>query len=136
MPGVHFSTLTEGRAHFSELLDASEAGKPASVTRDKTRSAVVDAARLRAMLAVVVPSTAEVVAEGGGWSAFIPGLPLAGDGETFDDALDELVAALREYAADWSDRLLTAPNHKDNWGLVQLVTLSDDQQLKDWIVGA
>jgi hypothetical protein len=28
-----------------------------------------------------------------------------------------------------------APNHQDNGGLVQLIALSDDQQLADWLVG-
>ena len=44
--------------------------------------------------------------------------------------------SLREYAEDWQLRLLNAPNHRDNWGLVQLISLSDDEQLRDWLVGA
>jgi hypothetical protein len=27
-------------------------------------------------------------------------------------------------------------NHRDNWGLVQLIALSDDDQLRDWLVGS
>ncbi|HWE90354.1 MAG TPA: hypothetical protein VG317_12910 [Pseudonocardiaceae bacterium] len=81
-------------------------------------------------------STAEVVSEAGGWSVFIPGLPVAADGATFDEAVTEMVAALREYADDWQDHLLGAPNHRASWGLVQLIRLSDDQRLRDWIVGA
>jgi predicted RNase H-like HicB family nuclease len=92
--------------------------------------------RLRYFLASVSPSRAQVVAEAGGWSVFIPGLPIAADGATLDEALDEMVAALREYAEDWQDRLLDAPNHAGNWGLVQLVTLSSDGQLRDWLVGS
>jgi predicted RNase H-like HicB family nuclease len=85
---------------------------------------------------MVCPSKAEVVAEAGGWSVFLPGLPLAADGATFDEAIEEMVQALREYAEDWQDRLRTAPNHEDNWGLVQLIALSDDVELRDWLVGA
>lgn len=44
--------------------------------------------------------------------------------------------SLREYAEDWQARLLNAPNQQDNWGLVQLVSLSDDEQLKEWLVTA
>jgi hypothetical protein len=58
------------------------------------------------------------------------------DGATFDEAVTEMVAALREYADDWQDHLLGAPNHRASWGLVQLIRLSDDQRLRDWIVGA
>jgi hypothetical protein len=46
-----------------------------------------------------------------------------------------MVDALREYAEDWQDHLLDAPNHRENWGLVQLISLSDDDQLREWLVG-
>jgi hypothetical protein len=96
---------------------------------------VLDAERLRHFLASVVPSRAQVVAEAGGWSVFIPGLPMAADGPTFDAAIEEMAQVLREYAQDWQDRLADAPNHRDNWGLVQLICLSDDDQLRDWLTG-
>jgi hypothetical protein len=54
----------------------------------------------------------------------------------FDIAIDEMVDALREYAEDWHDHLLDAPHHDESWGLVQLISLSDDQQLRDWLVGS
>jgi predicted RNase H-like HicB family nuclease len=108
----------------------------ATVRRESATTAVLDAARLRYFLASVVPSRAEVVQEGDGWSVFIPGLPVAADGATFDEAIDEMVEALREYAQDWQDRLLRAPNHRENWGLVQLISLSDDDQLREWLVGS
>jgi predicted RNase H-like HicB family nuclease len=84
----------------------------------------------------VTPSRAEVVQEAGGWSVFIPGLPVAADGATLDEAVTEMVDALREYADDWQDRLLDSPNHHDNRGLVRLISLRDDDQLHDWIVVA
>jgi predicted RNase H-like HicB family nuclease len=64
---------------------------------------------------------AQVVHEAGGWSAFIPGLPIAADGATSEEATDELVDAIREYAEDWHDRLRHAPNHQENREIVQLV---------------
>ncbi|MDT0330848.1 type II toxin-antitoxin system HicB family antitoxin [Nocardiopsis lambiniae] len=66
---------------------------------------------------------------------FIPGLPVAADGASFEEALTEMVDALREYAEDWQDHLLDAPDHRENWGLVQLIGLSDDERLRDWLVG-
>ncbi|MEU9685175.1 hypothetical protein [Amycolatopsis japonica] len=74
-----------------------------------------------------------VVAEGNGWSAFIPGVPVAVDGESFDETMCELVDALRAYAEDWQLRLRDAPNHRDNHGLVQLIKRVDDDQLRDWL---
>ena len=79
------------------------------------------------------PARAEVVAEGDGWSILLPGLPLAADGESFEEALDEMVAALREYAEDWADHLRHASNHEQNWSLVQIIDLSSDEQLRDWL---
>ena len=40
---------------------------------------------------------------------------------------------MREYAQDWVERLQYASNHAENWGLVQLVHLSTDEQLADWL---
>ncbi|GAA3585392.1 hypothetical protein GCM10022222_82450 [Amycolatopsis ultiminotia] len=132
---THYETVTEGRQHFKELLDAAEAGIPNTVRRDHLRAVVVDAERLRYFLAAMRPARAQVVAEADGWSVLLPGLPIAADGETFDEALDEMVPALREYAADWVDHLRHAPNHRDNWGLVQIIDLSTDPQLKEWLRG-
>ncbi len=136
MSSVHYDSYTDARAHLKDLLDAAERGRVATVRRDAATTAVVDVARLRHFLASLIPSRAEVVAEGGGWSVFIPGLPIAADGATFDEAIMEMVDALREYADDWQDHLLNSPNHRENWGLVQLISLSDDEQLRDWLVGA
>lgn len=129
----HFDTVTEARAHFSTLIDAAEAGVPATVRRDRRRAAVVDADRLRHYLMSVRPARAGLVVEGGGWSVLLPGLPIAADGATFDEALDEMVLALRAYAEDWADHLRHAPNHEQNWGLVQIIQLASDEQLKDWL---
>ncbi len=39
-------------------------------------------------------------------------------------------------ADGWQDHLLDVANHRENWGLVQLISLSDDKQLRDWVVSA
>ena len=132
---AHFSTLTEGRAHLKNLIDAAAEGRPASIRRDSSRSAVVDAERLRLLLADYLPSGAELVPEAGGWTIVLPGQPLAADGSTVDDALNDMVSVLRDYAVDWSQRLRLASNHAPNWALVQLIELSDDSQLRNWWVG-
>ena len=136
MSAVHYDSYTDARAHLKDLLDAAERGRVATVRRDTRTTAFVDRERLRCFLSAVCPSRAQVVAEDGGWSVFIPGLPVAADGASFDEALSEMISALREYAEDWQDRLLDAPNHAGHWGLVQLVSLSDDDQLQEWLVGS
>ncbi|HEY4003935.1 MAG TPA: prevent-host-death protein [Pseudonocardia sp.] len=133
---VHYDNYSSARAHLKDLLDAAERGQVATVRRDTARTAMVDVERLRHFLATLIPSRAVVIAEAGGWSAYVPDVAVGADGATFAEAVTELVDALREYAEDWQDHLLDAPNHRDNWGLVQLIALSDDDQLRDWVVGA
>ena len=77
-----------------------------------------------------------LLADGEAWSVFIPGVPVAADGSTLDEALEEMITALREYAEDWQERLLNAPNQASNWGLVQLICHSDDAQLRSWLSGS
>lgn len=129
-----FDSYTEARAHLKDLLDAAEQGRPATIRRDQARTAVVDAERLRQALVLRSPQV-QVVAEDGVWVALIPGLPIAVDGATLDEAVDEMLDALREYALDWDDHLRHAPNHAGNWVFVQMVTLSTDDQLREWITG-
>jgi hypothetical protein len=124
--------MTDGRAHLRELLDAATRGFPAGLRRDEAGFAVVDAARLRHLLATH-SQRPEVVAEAEGWSMFINDIPVAADGSTLGDAVEEMVDALREYAADWVDHLSTAPNHANNWWLVQFVEFSSDDELAEWL---
>jgi hypothetical protein len=135
MPVVHYDSFTSAREHFKDMLDHAASGTAVTVRRESLTAVVLDAVALRHFLASVVPPCAEVVAEAEGWSAFIPGLPVAGAGATYDAAVADMADALREYAEDWQ-RLQFAANHRSNWGLVQLVALSDDDQLRQWITGS
>ena len=136
MTATHFPTVNAARANFKALIDAAEDGRPALVSRDATTTALVDSDRFRTFLAGTATSNAQVVAEDGGWSILFPGLPIAADGSTLEAALENSIDALREYADDWCERLRTAPNHAQNWALVQLIQLSTDDQLKAWLTAA
>jgi len=130
----HYPTTTQARDELPTLLDDAHVGRVVTVSRKGERYAVVDAARLLNKLMEVRPARAVVVAEGGGWAALLPGLPVHGDGDTFDAAITDLMDALREYAEDWNERLFGVPNHKDNWDVVEIVELADDDQLKAWLL--
>lgn len=132
---VVYPSAASARAHFKDLLDAAFGGQPAVVRRESRLAAVVDAEVFRAHLARLRPSRAVVVAENAGWTVLIPGLPVAVDGDDLNQALAEAVDALREYAADWSDHLRHATNHAGNWDVAQLIELSSDEQLRDWLIG-
>ena len=128
-------SVSEARQKFKDVLDAAVEGRPVTVSRGQRHVAAVDADRLTDVLTRLIPAKARLVAEGGGWSIMLPNLPIAADGATLDEALDEMVDALRDYAHDWTDRLRLAPNHADNWGLVQIIEMSSDKALKDWLRG-
>ena len=117
------------------MLDAAHNGVVTTVTRDKERFGVVSADAMREELRRLLPSQAVAVPEGGGWAAFIPGIPVHGDAESCDDAIADLIDALRDYAEDWNERLHIMPNHVRHRSLVELVELSDDEQLREWLVG-
>jgi hypothetical protein len=130
----HFPSYSEARANLRGVLDAANTGVVTTLERDHTRFAVVDGELLRSQLAALRPAHAVVTAEGGGWSAFLPGLPIAGEGEDLDAAIDDLIDALRDYASDWNDRLHVAANHEANWAVAALVELSTDEQLRSWLL--
>lgn len=132
----HFGTFTETRKNLRSVLDSAHAGRVTTVQRDAERFAVVDADRLLSTLMRLRPADATVVAEGGGWSAVLPGLPVHGDGPTFEDAVNDLLEALREYADDWNARLLDAPIHREHWAVVELTQLASDDQLRAWLLAA
>jgi hypothetical protein len=94
MSRFHFENCTDARAGLKSLLDA-EAGAPASVRRNMSRAAAVDAVRLR--------HSSRSRPRGAGWSVILPDLPVAAEGATFDEAVDEVVDALKSYASDWED---------------------------------
>jgi antitoxin (DNA-binding transcriptional repressor) of toxin-antitoxin stability system len=129
-----FASFTEARKHLPRVLDAAREGLVTTVTRDQETFVVISADTRGEELRRLLPARAVVVAEGGGWAAFLPGVPVHGDAETFDAAIEDLLVALREYAEDWNDRLHTTPNHLQHRSLVELVELSDDAQLRDWLL--
>ena len=130
----HFKTFTAARNNLRYVLDAAHEGVVTTVSRDNERFVVVPTDALGEQLRRLMPSSAVVVPEGGGWAALIPGVPVHGDADTFDDAIDDLVNALREYAEDWNDRLHAVPNHVQHRTLVELVEFSDDDQLREWLL--
>lgn len=130
-----FGSYTSARQNFRAVLDAATAGYVTTVSRDAERYLITPAEQQRDELAKLRPSNAEVLAEGGGWAVVLPGLPVHGDGETFDSALEDALLALREYAEDWNERLRLAPNHAQHRAIVELVELSSDEQLRDWLLG-
>ena len=73
--------------------------------------------------------------EAGGWSVFLPGTPIATEGTELEEAVEEFIQALREYAQDWKDRLRLLPNHRHLGSLVLFVSMSSDDEIANWVYG-
>ena len=134
---MEYLSFTDTRSQLRRVLDSAEAGMPIGVQRHGRKVALVDSGRLKeVLLGSRWLGQPEAVAEAGGWSVLLPGTPIAADGADLDEALDEFVAALREYAEDWVARLRFAPNHRQHWPLVQFVAHSSDADIAEWARGS
>ena len=133
---VDYPTFSEARKDLKRVYDVSESGRTVTLGRDNYVAAVVNAERLRDFFSRTVSPRVQAQFEDGVWVAYMEGRPFVSEGSTLAEAVADLVASLREYSEDWEDRLQTAPNHAGNWGLVQLVHLSSDDQLTDWMNAA
>ncbi len=135
MSAVQYDRFTDARTHLKELLDAAEEGRPAAVVRQDRSTVLVDRPRFVRYLMALNAGRVELVPDGDAWLAVVADSPISAEGDDAADAIDELIDAMREYAEDWSARLRLAANHEQNWGLVQLVDHSSDDELRAWIIG-
>ena len=133
-PQTSYRSFTDARTSLKNILDTVENGTMVTIQRGRRVSVVADRDRLRDYFASTLLSRAQVVPDDSAWVVLLPDTPFAAEGSTLDLAIDDLITNLREYAAEWSVHFRHAPNHEANWALVQLVNLSDDGQLRDWLV--
>lgn len=107
-----------------------------TVVRDDFVAAIVAADRLQEYFARTIPPHAKAFFEDGAWVVLLENRPFVSEGVSLDEAVADLILSLREYAEDWEEHLQSAPNHAGNWGLIQLITLSTDDQLAHWLNAA
>jgi predicted RNase H-like HicB family nuclease len=132
-PDRHALSFTDARSSFKDILDTADRGGLTVVERGSGSASVVNTTRLLQYLVRNNPANVQVVNEDGAWAMFVPGLPIAAEGATLNEATADLIEALREYAEDWEDHLQAAPNHAGNWALVQIIDASTDEQLAQWL---
>lgn len=75
------------------------------------------------------------VQEDGTWTVALPGVPLAISGGSLHTAVDGMVEALRDYAADWHAFLSIQPGHQDNKDLVRMIDTCPDVRIRAWLMG-
>ena len=131
-------TVSRARANFKDVIDRAEDSLPVQINRGEREfllmTKVLSVELLTSSDRVPRP---EVIPEDGGWSIFLPGVPVAADALTFNDAVSGFVEDLREYTAEWLSRpeFRLAPNHWENMPLVHLVDALTDAELRSWVVG-
>lgn len=128
------TTATAVRHQWRRHLDRAAAQLPVTFSRGDEQFTVVSTPLLQSALRRSVPAPV-VVAEDDGWSVFLDGYPLAADGRDLDEAIDDFVVAVTDYADAWVDRLHAVPNHEHGALLVQLVVTSSPDELRTWAGG-
>jgi hypothetical protein len=127
-------TATYVRSAWAASLNTAAEGRPVVFHRGEEDFALLPASLLRTVLQRAVPAP-EVIAEDDGWTVLLPGHPVAADGTTLDEALQDFVSALKDYADAWNDRLHQAPNHHHAAALVHHAAVSRDDDLLAWARG-
>lgn len=142
---LRYDTFKESRDNLAYVMDTAQDGLLVSLSRGQARSrraaragsvAVVDTAVLQALLELIVASWVEATYnnEDDLHTVALRGLPLAAEGESLSDAVDDLVDDVRDYCEDWVDRLRYAPNHQGNVPLVYLAQTMTDDELHEWLM--
>lgn len=134
---LEFTKITDARASMREIYDSAERHMAAVVRRENDPPvAVIRSDDLKRALRALCPIDPQVrVAPGGQVSMWIEGMPIAGEGADFEAAGNDLIDSLRAYSVTWVDDLHQFSNHQQRWGLVNLVLLSDDEELRVHLFG-
>lgn len=130
---LDYSTITEARTHLKEAYDRASRGTAVRLGRDQDRLVLTNQDRLRRYFASTVSPRLRVGQDDGRWIASMDARPFVAEGADAESAIDELTTELREYAEDYEEHYSGASNHQNDWGLVQLVQLSTDAELAEWV---
>ncbi|MGO3146519.1 MAG: hypothetical protein ACTIJ6_02450 [Leucobacter sp.] len=125
---------TEARTSWRDIMDSSARGLPVTIRRQDTVTAVTDAERLRQYFFKTLEPHTMTYVEDGVHSLVLDGRGFTAEGSTLDAAIEDMVLQLREYQDDWALHYSSAPNHRSNWPLTMLLSMSTDTQLKDWLI--
>lgn len=140
---LQYDTFKQSRDHLADVIDTAQEGLLVSLRRGRSNReiragsvAVVKTAVLQELLEKIVADSIESVynAEDGLHTVAVRGLPLAAEGESLSDALDDLVGEIRDYCDDWIYRLRFAPNHEGNIPIVYLAQTMSDEELRLWLM--
>ena len=128
---LEYSKISAARDAIGSIYSTAHNNMVVSITRENYAPvAVILKENLKEALQALCPIEPKVsFSKSGQVSIWIDGLPISSEGDSFELASDELVRAMRDYAAAWVDELRLYPNHKERWALANLILLSTDEEL-------
>ncbi len=134
---LEYPKITDARAAISEIYSTAERHLVVRINREGDAPvAVIRNDNLKEALQALCPLDPQVrFSKNGTVSMWIDGLPVSSQGSSLPEAENELIGALRDYAQTWVEELKNYPNHKDRWGIANLVMLSSDSELSEFLFG-
>ncbi len=136
-PLLEYTKITDARSAIGEIYSTAE--RHLAVVMRRENDAPVPVIRrddLKQALRALRPLKPQVrFSPDEHVSMWIEGLPVSGEGATFDTAGQDLIDSLKEYSRTWVEDLRNYPNHKKNWDVVNLTLLSDDDELRVHLFG-
>lgn len=131
--------FSAAKADLSNVFDAVErAGVRVVARRKSPRLALLRHDEVGELLAEHYPFTTQVSeADDGTVSVWLDQLALYGRGESYDEALDNLLDEIEAYLEDWEARLHRVRNHQERrWWVHRLQLASDRDELRASVVPA
>jgi hypothetical protein len=120
--------LAEARKMLSALLAWVSSGRGNLIViepRGKRAAVLVDAEEHAGLLAKAFPFAPEVFFHDDSVAIWLPELAVFGEGVNLDEAKEDLVDAVLDYAESWySDNLRAAPLHAERAGWLQRIRLA------------
>ena len=134
---LEYRSISAARSAISEIYNTAERNLAVGITRENdVPVAVIRQDHLKKALQALCLLEPQVrFSPDGAVSMWLDGLPVSGQGESFDVAGQDLIDSLRDYAKTWIEDLRDYPNHKDRWDVVNLVLLSSDDELSAFLFG-
>ena len=124
---VPIHKFSRARSQMSRITDEVQAGGLAVVERRGFRMLLTSFDEQRELLEGGFEFHPEVLLDGDGVGIWLPELPVHGQGETLEQAEDDVIDAALDYADMWFDQLHRAPNHVGNRGWVWRLAMADDR---------
>ena len=134
---LHYPKISSAREAISQIYSTVERHLVVGISRENDAPvAVIRKDDLKQALQTLYPISPQVRFDTKKQtSMWIDGIPVSSQGEDFDSAGHALIGALRDYANMWVEDLKDYQNHRERWPLVNLVLLSDDDELFAFLFG-